>query len=96
MGVPKQKHTKSRRDRRRMHLFIKPSALTKCSKCGKAVLPHKVCLNCGFYKGREVVNVLKKLDKKERKLREKEIQSKETGEKKAKPGALAWEELSKK
>lgn len=95
MAVPKQKHTKSRRDRRRMHIFIKPSALTKCLKCGKPVLPHKVCLNCGFYKGREVLDVLKKLDKKERKLKEKEMHAQEDHNKKEK-SALGWEELSKK
>lgn len=96
MGVPKQKHTKSRRNKRRLHLFIKPSALVKCQKCGKPALPHKVCLNCGFYKGREVLDVLKKLDRKERKAREKEMAAQETAEKKTKPGALGWEELSKR
>ena len=28
---------------------------TKCSNCGKAKLSHRVCPNCGFYKGRQVV-----------------------------------------
>ena len=45
----------------------------KCAKCGVAALPHKVCVNCGFYKSREVVDVLKKLTKKERKTKEKEL-----------------------
>jgi len=36
-------------------------------------LPHTACKNCGYYKGKEVVNVLGKLTKKEKKLREKEI-----------------------
>jgi len=35
-----------------------------------------VCENCGFYKGREIVDVLKKLTKKERKEKEKELASK--------------------
>ncbi len=74
---------------------MKASSLTKCQKCGKPVLPHKVCLSCGFYKGREVLDVLKKLDKKERKLKEKEMQAQATESKKEK-STLGWEELSKK
>lgn len=79
MAVPKQRHTKSKRNRRRMHLFIKPTALSVCIKCKKAVLPHTVCLNCGSYKGKEIVNVFSKLTKKEKKTKEKEIKSAEKG-----------------
>ncbi len=76
MGVPEQRHTKAKRNKRRMHLFITPSTLTSCSKCGQPVRPHIVCANCGWYKGKEVINVLAKLDKKEKKQKEKEIASK--------------------
>lgn len=94
MGVPKQRHTKSRRNKRRMHLFLKAPFLAKCPKCGKPVLPHTVCLNCGHYKGVEVIDVFKKLTKKERKKREKELKAKEEKESGEKP--LTWKELSKK
>jgi len=94
MAVPKQKHTKSRRDKRRMHLYLKAPALITCPKCGKPVLPHTLCWNCSYYKGREVIDVLKKLTKKERKQREKEMKAKEREERKAKP--LSMEELSRK
>ena len=68
-----------------------------CPKCGKAVLAHTVCQNCGYYKGKEVIDVLKKLNKKERKLKEKEMAAKETEEKtKGAEKPLTWEELSKK
>jgi len=77
MGVPKQKHTKSRRNKRRLHIFLKAATLTKCPKCGQPILPHTICLNCGYYKGTEVVDVLKKLTKKERKKKEKEMKAKE-------------------
>lgn len=94
MAVPKQRKTKSRRDQRRMHIFLKQPALVVCPKCGKKVLPHTVCLNCGFYKGREIINVLEKLAKKERKKREKEMAAKKKEGGKAK--SLTMEELSKK
>lgn len=32
-----------------------------------------MCGNCGYYNGRQVIDVLKKLDKKERKKKEKEL-----------------------
>ncbi|MCD6270539.1 50S ribosomal protein L32 [bacterium] len=95
MAVPKQRHTKSRRNKRRSHLSLNGPTLTKCEKCGRLILPHTVCPYCGFYKGREVVNVMAKLDKKEKKKREKEIKEKEKeGKKKQKPVTL--EDLSRK
>lgn len=61
------------------------------------MLPHRVCENCGTYKQREVVDVLKKLDKKERKLREKEQAMHEKEAEKQSPApARNLEELSKK
>lgn len=77
-----------------MHLFLKAPFLAVCPKCKKPLLPHNACPNCGYYKDREVIDVLKKLDRKERKKREKEMAAKEEGEKKDK--ALSWEDLSKK
>lgn len=65
-----------------MHLFIKAPALAVCPKCAKPILPHKACKVCGFYKGAEVIDVLKKLTKKERKQKEKEMELKESQEKK--------------
>ena len=92
MPVPKQRHTKSRRNRRRSHHALKGRIFGVCEKCNQPVLPHKVCPNCGTYKSREVIDVLKKLTKRERKLKEKELekQEKET----VRPGSM--EELSRK
>jgi len=95
MAVPKQRHTRSRRNKRRMHIFAKPPTLTICPKCKAPVRPHTVCLNCGYYKGREVIDVLSKLTKKEKKQREKEIKEREKTEK-PKGKDLSFEELSKK
>jgi large subunit ribosomal protein L32 len=55
--LPKRKISKGRRDRRRAHDALKARNLVQCSNCGEMRLPHVVCPNCGFYKGREVVSV---------------------------------------
>ena len=81
MPVPKQRHTKSRRNKRRGNIYLENPSLTACPKCGKPVLPHTICLNCGYYKGVEVINVLANLTKKEKKAKEVEIKSAEKSEK---------------
>jgi len=77
-----------------MHKFIKAVHLNVCPKCKKPVLSHTACSNCGFYKGREVVNVLENLTKKERKAKQKEIKAVEQEAKEEAP--LTMEGLSKK
>ena len=92
MAAPKQRHTKSRRDRRRSHQALKNKKIFVCPKCGNFVLPHRLCLNCGAYAGKEVIDVLAKLDKKERKKKEKEMAGQSNEQKKG----LSMEGLSKK
>jgi len=94
MAVPKQGHTRAKVGKSRMHKFIKPVRLSLCPKCKKPILSHTVCLNCGFYKGEEVINVMASLTKKDKKLREKEIKSAEKESKQDKP--LTMEDMSKK
>lgn len=76
-----------------MHLFLEKPSLTLCPKCGKETRPHTICWNCGYYKGEQIINVLEKLSKKEKKKREKEIKVKERG---GEEKPLTMEELSKK
>lgn len=94
MAVPKRRRTSSAAGQRRMHIYITPVALTSCKKCGKPVRPHVVCPHCGYYKGKEVINILGKLTKKEKKQKEREMASIEKEKKKESP--LSMEELSKK
>jgi large subunit ribosomal protein L32 len=74
--VVRMKHTKGKRNHVRSHHAFKPARFGMCFHCGVAALPHNVCKNCGYYRGRQVIDVLAKLDKKERKKKEKEIREK--------------------
>ncbi len=91
--VVRMRHTSSATRQRRSHHALKAGAHSLCSHCKKSVLPHTICHNCGWYKGRQVFDVLAKLDKKERKKKEKELHAheKETAGKREK---LSAEELS--
>ena len=60
---PKRKLSKGRRDRGRAHVALVASNLVGGSNCGTMILPHIVCPICGFYKGREVIEI-KKAEKK--------------------------------
>ena len=93
MAVPKQHRSKSRQGQRRMHIYLKKVSSIACSKCSKPTLAHTICENCGFYRGREAIDVLAKLTKKDRKIKEREVASQQ-GEVKAKD-KLSPEELSR-
>ncbi len=57
MAVPKKKRTKGSGGKRRSHDNLKKVVLGKCPKCGEPVRPHRACLNCGTYKGKQVIEV---------------------------------------
>ena len=64
MALPKRKHSKARRDKSRTHWKLAVASITKCAQCAKPVLPHHVCVHCGYYRGRQVIQVrVKKKDK---------------------------------
>jgi large subunit ribosomal protein L32 len=72
-GVPKKRHTSGSRNQRRMHLFLKNPSFSKCEKCGKQIKSHHACPFCGFYRGKEAVDVFARLDRKQRRDKEAEI-----------------------
>ena len=57
MANPKRRHSKSRRGKRRAHDFLVAPNLSVCTNCAAPVMPHRVCPNCGYYKGRQIIEV---------------------------------------
>ncbi|HHX76977.1 MAG TPA: 50S ribosomal protein L32 [Firmicutes bacterium] len=57
MAVPKRRTSSTSRDKRRTHWKLTIPGLVECPQCHELKLPHRVCLNCGFYKGKEVMEV---------------------------------------
>jgi large subunit ribosomal protein L32 len=58
MAVPKKKTSKAKgRSRRASAWVLKRPARSTCPHCSAAKVPHVVCPNCGWYKGRQAVEV---------------------------------------
>jgi large subunit ribosomal protein L32 len=59
MPVPKRKKPRTRTRSRKAQWFasVKTPAYATCPQCKKPKLPHRACLNCGTYAGRQVLEV---------------------------------------
>lgn len=56
MAVPKRKVSRARRDKRRSSVWkLSAPTLVECPQCKELKTPHRVCSNCGYYDGREVI-----------------------------------------
>ncbi len=55
MPNPKRRHSKARKKKRRAHDALPRTGTSICPNCGERKLPHRVCPECGSYKGREIV-----------------------------------------
>lgn len=65
MPNPKRKHSRARRDKRRSaNSKLYMANLSVCPHCKKLRLPHRVCPHCGYYKGKPVVVIKTKAEKK--------------------------------
>lgn len=59
MAVPRNRTSNARKNSRRSHHAKKPKNIGKCSHCGAAMLPHRLCMHCGHYAGRPVIHAKK-------------------------------------
>lgn len=55
MAHPKRKISKQRRNKRRTHYKATVPQLATCSNCGSSVEYHRVCPECGFYRGKQAI-----------------------------------------
>lgn len=57
MANPKRKHSKSRTMTRRSTWITSAPQLGPCPQCREPKLAHRVCPNCGYYSGRQAIEI---------------------------------------
>ncbi|MET3575858.1 50S ribosomal protein L32 [Bhargavaea ullalensis] len=55
MAVPKRRTSKTAKRQRRTHFKLQVPGMVACDNCGEPKLAHRVCKECGHYKGKQVV-----------------------------------------
>lgn len=50
-AVPDHRVSKSRKAKRNSHKALTAPGLVACPSCKEMIKPHRVCSNCGSYKG---------------------------------------------
>ncbi|MFA7308552.1 MAG: 50S ribosomal protein L32 [Patescibacteria group bacterium] len=65
MAEPKKRMSKSRTAmRRRQNQKVLLGGVSICPNCKNPMTPHNACPTCGQYRGRQVLDVTKKTNKK--------------------------------
>jgi len=67
MPLPKRRHSKMRGRKRRTHWKISMPNLVPCPQCKQLKLAHQVCSVCGYYAGKQVLEIKMK-EKKEKRI----------------------------
>ena len=55
MIAPFRRISKTKKRMRRSHLALSVPGMITCPNCGEMTLAHRVCPNCGVYKGKQVI-----------------------------------------
>ncbi len=66
------RHTRAHTGNRRSHHALKAANLSKCSHCGEMHRPHHMCLSCGYYNGRQVMDLAAEKAKRDARIKAKE------------------------
>jgi large subunit ribosomal protein L32 len=69
--VIRMRHTRSHTANRRSHHKVKGAALSVDTKTGSTHLRHRVDMATGLYRGRKVIDVVAKVEKKQAKAKAK-------------------------
>ena len=77
--VIRMRHTRSHTGNRRSHHAIKALNLAVCSLCGESHRPHHMCLNCGYYNGRQVMDLTAEKAKRDARIKAKQERIKAGG-----------------
>jgi len=64
VALPKKRHSAARGRKRRTHWKLSKTNLTPCPQCKQPKLPHRVCKVCGFYNGKQAIEIKVKEKKK--------------------------------
>ena len=72
--VVRMRSTKSHTKNRRSHHALKNSIFAKCDNCGVLKKGHTVCAACGFYRGKKILDLVKKTEKKQKKEKAKKAE----------------------
>ncbi len=57
MPNPRRRHSKARRDKRRTGDALSIPNVIECPQCHEPKQPHAICESCGYYDGRQVLEV---------------------------------------
>lgn len=59
MVVPQRRTSKTAKRLRRTHFKLSVTGLVTCSHCGATIRSHRVCPECGYYDGKDVLHLKK-------------------------------------
>ncbi|MEO8637431.1 MAG: 50S ribosomal protein L32 [Candidatus Taylorbacteria bacterium] len=69
--VVRMRHTRSHTANRRSHHALGEPRLSTCKDCGQLHLRHRVCANCGKYRGVQIIDMEAKTARKEQRMKDK-------------------------
>ena len=55
MANPKRKFSKARTAKRRATWKLPAANVSQCPQCHQVKQPHRLCPNCGYYRGKEII-----------------------------------------